>query len=266
MAAFSDRVRSGEWTGYTGKRIRNVVNIGIGGSDLGPVMAYEALRYYSDREIAFGSSRTSTAPISPRRPVISIRRRRCSSSARRRSRRWRRYRTRLGTRVAAGRARGRGGRGESLRRGLDECRRGREVRHRHRRTCSSSGTGSAAAIRWTPRSGCRRCWRSAPSDFREMLGGFHAIDEHFRTTPFAREPAGDARPADRLVLGLLRRADPGDPPVRPVPETVPGLSAAADDGVERQVCDDRRQSGRLRHEPRLLGRAGHERAALPSTS
>jgi glucose-6-phosphate isomerase len=53
MAAFSDRVRSGEWTGYTGKRIRNVVNIGIGGSDLGPVMAYEALKHYSDREMTF---------------------------------------------------------------------------------------------------------------------------------------------------------------------------------------------------------------------
>ncbi len=44
MADFSDRIRSGEWKGHTGKRIRNVVNIGIGGSDLGPVMAYEALR------------------------------------------------------------------------------------------------------------------------------------------------------------------------------------------------------------------------------
>src|SRR5437899_8708157 len=53
MADFSRRVRSGAWKGHTGKRIRNVVNIGIGGSDLGPVMAYEALRYYSDREMTF---------------------------------------------------------------------------------------------------------------------------------------------------------------------------------------------------------------------
>jgi glucose-6-phosphate isomerase len=53
MSAFSQRVRNGEWTGHTGKRIRNVVNIGIGGSDLGPVMAYEALRYYSDRDMTF---------------------------------------------------------------------------------------------------------------------------------------------------------------------------------------------------------------------
>ncbi|MBV8053193.1 MAG: glucose-6-phosphate isomerase [Acidobacteriaceae bacterium] len=53
MADFSDRVRSGAWKGHTGKRIRNVVNIGIGGSDLGPVMAYEALRHYSERTMNF---------------------------------------------------------------------------------------------------------------------------------------------------------------------------------------------------------------------
>jgi glucose-6-phosphate isomerase len=53
MAAFCERVRSGEWKGHTGKRIRNVINIGIGGSDLGPVMAYEALRYYSERAMTF---------------------------------------------------------------------------------------------------------------------------------------------------------------------------------------------------------------------
>src|SRR5579875_1882566 len=53
MAAFSEKVRSGAWTGYTGKPIRNVVNIGIGGSDLGPVMAYEALRWYSRRDMTF---------------------------------------------------------------------------------------------------------------------------------------------------------------------------------------------------------------------
>jgi glucose-6-phosphate isomerase len=53
MAAFSNRVRDGEWKGYTGKRIRNVINVGIGGSDLGPVMAYEALKHYSDRAMTF---------------------------------------------------------------------------------------------------------------------------------------------------------------------------------------------------------------------
>jgi glucose-6-phosphate isomerase len=53
MADFSNRVRSGEWKGYTGRRIRNIINIGIGGSDLGPVMAYEALRHYSERALTF---------------------------------------------------------------------------------------------------------------------------------------------------------------------------------------------------------------------
>jgi glucose-6-phosphate isomerase len=53
MAEFSNRVRSGEWKGHTGKRIKNVINIGIGGSDLGPVMAYEALKHYSERAMTF---------------------------------------------------------------------------------------------------------------------------------------------------------------------------------------------------------------------
>ena len=53
MANFANRIRSGEWKGHTGKRIRNVINVGIGGSDLGPVMAYEALKYYADRSMTF---------------------------------------------------------------------------------------------------------------------------------------------------------------------------------------------------------------------
>jgi glucose-6-phosphate isomerase len=53
MSHFSNRVRSGEWKGHNGKRVRNIINIGIGGSDLGPVMAYEALKHYSDREMTF---------------------------------------------------------------------------------------------------------------------------------------------------------------------------------------------------------------------
>ena len=53
MADFANRLRSGEWKGHTGKRIRNVINIGIGGSDLGPVMAYEALKHYSERAMTF---------------------------------------------------------------------------------------------------------------------------------------------------------------------------------------------------------------------
>src|SRR5665811_345394 len=53
MGEFAERVRSGAWTGHTGRPIRNVVNVGIGGSDLGPVMAYEALRHFSNREMTF---------------------------------------------------------------------------------------------------------------------------------------------------------------------------------------------------------------------
>src|SRR4029077_93998 len=53
MAEVSNRVRSGAWKGHTGKRIRNVINVGIGGSDLGPVMSYEALKHYSDRSMTF---------------------------------------------------------------------------------------------------------------------------------------------------------------------------------------------------------------------
>ena len=53
MADFAAKVRSGAWLGHTGKPVRNIVNVGIGGSDLGPVMAYEALRHYADRDLTF---------------------------------------------------------------------------------------------------------------------------------------------------------------------------------------------------------------------
>ena len=82
MADLRRRVRSGEWVGHTGKRIRNVVNIGIGGSDLGPHMAYEALRDLQPTATSrCASSRTSTAPTSARPPATSIPPRRCSSSS-----------------------------------------------------------------------------------------------------------------------------------------------------------------------------------------
>ncbi len=83
MASFSERVRSGEWKGHTGKPIRNVVNIGIGGSDLGPVMAYEALRHYTRRNLIFRFVSNvdstdlveATRDLRPRRPSSSSRRR-----------------------------------------------------------------------------------------------------------------------------------------------------------------------------------------------
>jgi glucose-6-phosphate isomerase len=63
MAGFSERVRSGTSKGHTGKRIRNVINVGIGGSDLGPVMAYEALKHYSDRSLTFRFVSNVDTPI-----------------------------------------------------------------------------------------------------------------------------------------------------------------------------------------------------------
>jgi glucose-6-phosphate isomerase len=71
MADFSNRIRNGQWKGHTGKRIRNVINIGIGGSDLGPVMAYEALKYYSDRAMTFRFVSNIDGTDSPRRFAIS---------------------------------------------------------------------------------------------------------------------------------------------------------------------------------------------------
>jgi len=79
MAVFSNSVRSGEWKGYTGKPIRNIINIGIGGSDLGPVMAYEAMRHYSQRDLNFRFVSNVDVQILPRRRATWMRRRRCSS-------------------------------------------------------------------------------------------------------------------------------------------------------------------------------------------
>jgi glucose-6-phosphate isomerase len=90
MADFSNRVRSGAWKGHTGKRIQNVINIGIGGSDLGPVMAYEALKHCSDRAMTFRFVSNVDGTDSRKRSVTSTRRTRFSSSPQRLLRRWRR--------------------------------------------------------------------------------------------------------------------------------------------------------------------------------
>ena len=90
MAQFTERVRSGSWKGHSGKPIRNIINIGIGGSDLGPVMAYEALRHYSRRDLTFRfvSNVDSTDFAEATRDMQPTRR--CSSSPPRRSQRSRR--------------------------------------------------------------------------------------------------------------------------------------------------------------------------------
>ena len=168
MGAFADAVRSGEWKGATGRPIRNVVNIGIGGSDLGPVMAYRALRHYSRAR--------HDLPLRLERRRHRLRR----GDARPRSCRDAVHRLLEdvhdarddderddGARLAPRRARRRRVRDRPpLRRRLDEPRRTWRRSGSTPPTRSGSGTGSAAATRWTPRSASRRCSRSGPTASR----------------------------------------------------------------------------------------------------
>ena len=143
MADFANRVRSGEWKGHTGKRIRNVINIGIGGSDLGPVMAYEALKYYSERRMTFrfvsnvdgtdfrrGGAGSRSIGDAVHRLFENLHH--AGDDDQRPNR----------ARLVAGRARGRRKIGrEALCRGLDQCRGGGEVRNRYRQHVRVLGLG-----------------------------------------------------------------------------------------------------------------------------
>ncbi len=156
MASFADEVRGGGWKGHTGKPIRNVINIGIGGSDLGPVMAYEALRHYSARDLTFrfvsnvdGTDLVeATRDLSPEETLFIVSSKtfttletiRNATSARD----W--LLARLGDEAAVA------GTSSQCRRTSRRWRRSGSTRP----TCSASGTGSAAATPWTRRSGCRR--------------------------------------------------------------------------------------------------------------
>ena len=186
MAAFSLRVRSGEWLGYTGKRIRNIINIGIGGSDLGPVMAYESLRYYSQLDMTFrfvsnvdGTAfEEATRDLDPAETLFII----CSKTF-----------TTLETLTNAHTARA-----WSLRTLGDD----RAVR-RHFVAVSTNAEGvsefgidTANMFGFWDWVGGRYSMDSAiglstmmaigPENFRAMLAGFHAMDQHFRSTPFAQ--------------------------------------------------------------------------------
>jgi glucose-6-phosphate isomerase len=187
MAQFSDAVRSGAWKGHTGRRIRNVVNIGIGGSDLGPVMAYEALRHYSDRELTFrfvsnvdGTDFVeATRDLDPEETLFIV----ASKTF-----------TTLETMTNARTAR------EWALAGLG----GDEAAVARHFVAVSTNAGKVAEFGidtdnmfgfwdWV---GGRYSMDSAvglstmiaigPEGFRELLDGFHAIDEHFRTAPFER--------------------------------------------------------------------------------
>ena len=186
MAAFSEAIRSGRWHGYTDRPIRNVINIGIGGSDLGPVMAYEALRHYSRRDMTFRFVSNvdgtdfdeATRDLDPEETLFII----CSKTF-----------TTLETLTNAHTARA-----WSLRKLVDE----RAVR-RHFVAVSTNtqgvakfGIDTANMFGFWDWVGGRYSMDSAvglstmlaigPQNFRAMLSGFHEIDRHFRTAPFQR--------------------------------------------------------------------------------
>jgi len=196
MSSFSDRIRSEEWKGHTGRPIRNVINIGIGGSDLGPVMAYEALRFYSRREMSFrfvsnvdGTDfAEATRDLDPAETLFIV-----SSKTF----------TTLETMTNARTAR------EWLLAGLggDE-----SAVAKHFAAVSTNAEGVAefgidtdnmfgfwdwVGGRYSMDSaiGLSTMIAIGPERFREMLAGFHAVDEHFREAP-----TGENLPA---LMGLL---------------------------------------------------------------
>ena len=146
MADFANRVRSGAWKGHTGKRIRNVINIGIGGSDLGPVMAYEALKHYSDRALTFrfvsnvdGTDfAEATRDLDPAETLFIVSSKTFTTletmTNAQSARDWL---------LAGSRRRRQGGR-QAFRRGLDQCREGVRIRHRHRQHVRLLGLGRRA--------------------------------------------------------------------------------------------------------------------------
>jgi len=187
MADFADRVRTGAWKGHTGRRIRNIVNIGIGGSDLGPVMAYEALRHYSDRNMTFrfvsnidGTDfAEAVRDLDPAETLFII----ASKTF-----------TTLETMTNAHAARawslkGLGGDAKSV------------ARHfvavsTNAAEVSKFGIDTARMFGFWDWVGGRYSMDSAiglstmlaigPENFHSMLGGFRRMDEHFRTAPFEK--------------------------------------------------------------------------------
>src|SRR5271167_1432358 len=187
MSAFSDRVRSGDWRGHTGKRIRNVINIGIGGSDLGPVMAYEALKHYSERAMTFrfisnvdGTDfAEAVVDLDPSETLFII-----SSKTF----------TTLETMTNAHTARdwalkGFGGDEKSVAKHfVAVSTNAAEVSKFGIDTANMFGFWDWVGGRYSMDSaiGLSTMLGIGPDNFREMLDGFHQMDEHFRTTPFEK--------------------------------------------------------------------------------
>jgi len=187
MADFSNRVRSGEWKGYTGKRIRNVINIGIGGSDLGPVMAYEALKHYSERAMTFrfvsnvdGTDfAEAVRDLDPSETLFIV-----SSKTF----------TTLETMTNAHSARawsleGLGGDEKSVAKHfVAVSTNAAEVAKFGIDTANMFGFWDWVGGRYSMESaiGLSTMLAIGPDNFRAMLDGFHEMDEHFRTAPFER--------------------------------------------------------------------------------
>jgi len=201
MGAFSDRIRSGEWTGHTGKKISNVVNIGIGGSDLGPVMAYEALKPFSDRSMTFrfvsnvdgNDFAEKTRDLCPEETLFII-----SSKTF----------TTLETMTNANTARewslaGLGGDEAAVARHFVAVSTNAEgVSEFGIDTANMFGFWDWVGGRYSMDSaiGLSTMLAIGPKNFHEMLAGFHEMDEHFRTTPFERN-----LPALLGLVGLWNR-------------------------------------------------------------
>jgi glucose-6-phosphate isomerase len=195
MSDFCERVRGGEWRGYTDKPIRNVVNIGIGGSDLGPVMAYEALRHYSAREMSFrfvsnvdGTDFVeATRDLDPAETLFIV----CSKTF-----------TTLETMTNAGTARewvlaALGDKAAIAKHFVAVSTNAEAVTEFGIDTGNMFGFWDWVGGRYSMDSaiGLSTMLAIGPQRFREMLAGFHAVDEHFRDAPLERNlPA---------LLGLL---------------------------------------------------------------
>jgi glucose-6-phosphate isomerase len=187
MAAFADRVRSGAWKGHTGKRIKNVVNIGIGGSDLGPVMAYEALRHYSARDMVFRfvSNVDGTDFVEATHDLAADETMFIVSS---------KTFTTLETMTNAHSARawalaGLGGDASAVARHfVAVSTNAAEVTKFGIATDNMFGFWDWVGGRYSMDSaiGLSTMLAVGPAHFRDMLAGFHAMDEHFRSAPFER--------------------------------------------------------------------------------
>jgi glucose-6-phosphate isomerase len=196
MAAFCNRIRSGEWKGHTGKTIRNVINIGIGGSDLGPVMAYEALKHYSRRDMRFRFVSNvdstdlveATCDLDPAETLFIV-----SSKTF----------TTLETMTNAQSARnwllkGLGGNiGAVAKHFVAVSTNATKVAEFGIDTANMFGFWDWVGGRYSMDSaiGLSTMLAVGPENFRALLEGFHQMDEHFRTAPFARNLP--------VLLGLL---------------------------------------------------------------